>query len=393
MYLPNQYRFSCSAKINSGTRALENLPMELDALNATRPLIIAGENSPRRGYVKKVISALKDSGMTLGVCDDIPDDPDPSLIGELVNLYRHRDHDSIVAVGAGPVVDVAKIVNIAVSHNGGTSLRQLEGGARIMNPLGPFILVPTAGVTGYETSRYAGVRDMMFSSPFLMPDLVVIDPRMVPAVESGQMIDTAMTALTHAVEAYTYAAKNPIADVYGYAAIGFIMEHLAPVVSHPADREGRCALVNAACMAGCIISDDTRGMTHALGETVSTMFGIGRGISMGIMLPYTVAYRAVSGEAPIAELLLPVAGFEEYGRTAPSLRAAVAVTMMIDLVHELHEKVDGVMPRTLEEAGVPEYMLQDIAETALSHGLSRFGRDDYLTVARQAWEGSPAMDR
>jgi alcohol dehydrogenase len=392
MYLPNQYRFSCPTKINSGTRALENLPAELDGLNATRPLIFVGKSGHRRGYVKTVASALKDSEMTLVVCDDIPDDPDDLLIGELVNLYRHGDHDSIVAVGAGPVVDVAKIVNIALSHDGGSALRQLDGGGRIMNALGPFVLVPDAGVTGYETSCYAAVRDMMFSSPFLVPDLVVIDPRMVQAEESGKIIDAAMTALTHGVEAYTSAVKNPVADVYCYTSIGFIMEHLAQVVSRSAGREGRCALVNAACMAGSVISNATKGMAHVLGETVNAMFGISQGLSMGIVLPYTVAYRAVNGDATIADILLPVAGFDEYGMTAPSLRAAVVVTKMIDLVHELHDNAAGVMPRTLEEAGVPEYMLQDIGDEALLHPLSRFSRDDYLAVMRQAWEGSPAMD-
>ena len=390
MYLPNQFQFSCFVKINSGIRALEHLPQELDSLNARRPLILAGKNTSRQGYVKKVISALKDSDMVIGVCDDISDTFGAPSIEALTNLYRHKDHDSIVAIGGGPVADVAKVVNVAVSYNG-SALKEMAGDNRIMNPLGPFILVPTAVGNGYETSRYARVEDMTFSSDFLMPDLVVIDPRMVGSTDTRLIIATAMTALTHAVEAYTSSAKNPIADTYGYAALQYVAEHLIPVVTDPTDRNGRCALVNAACMAGCIVSDTTMGLAHVLGETIGAMFGITPGICMGILLPYTVAYRTLHFDAPAVDLLLPLAGFDDYARTSASLRNAVAVTMLIDLQYELNEKTAGGIPRTLEEAGVPEYMINDVAEKVLSHGLPGYALHDYQTVLKQAWEGVPAM--
>lgn len=390
MYLPSHYQFSCSAKINSGIRALEQLPQELDSLNARRPLILADNRVSKGSHVKKMISALRDSGMTIGICDNISDVSDIPSIEPLTNLYRSMDHDSIVAIGSGSIVDVAKVLNITVSYNS-QALKELVGDNRIMNPLGPFVLVPKAGSDGYETSRYARMQDMKFYSDFLMPDLVLIDPRMVTTGDTEVTIASAMTALTHAVEAYTSPQKNPIADTYAYAAIQYVAEHVAHVATRPVDRSGNCALANAACMAGCIVSEATRGVTHVLGETIALMFNCSPGLSMGVLLPYTVAYRTLQFDARTAELLLPLAGADEYAKTSSTLRAAVAVTTMIDLQYELHEKTGGMIPRTLEEADIPEYMLQDIAEKALSHELPDYTFHDYLTVLQQAWKGTPAM--
>ena len=391
MFLPNEYEFSCFVKINSGTRALEHLPHELDALNARKPLIVAGKDVSKEGHVRKLMSAFRDSGMTIGVCDDISGPFDAPLIEALTNLYRNKDHDSIVAVGSGSIVDVAKVLNVSVSY-GGRALRELAGNNGIPNPLDPFIFVPTAGGDGYETSRYAEIEDMKFSSDFLMPDLVVIDPRMVTSRDTRIIVATAMTALSHAVEAYTSPAKNHITDIYAHAAIKYVAEYLIPVVRHPADRDGSCALANAACMAGCVVSDMTMGMAHILGETIGAMFGITPGICMGIVLPYTVAHRALHFGARTADLILPLAGFDDCAKISPSLSDAVAVTMMIDLQHELNGQTHGGIPRTLEEADVPLYMLQDIAERCITDDLPGYTYSDYLTVVKQAWEGSPAMN-
>jgi alcohol dehydrogenase len=183
MFLPDNYEFYCPVKTNSGNRALEHIPIDLDSLSSRKPLVITSKDVAGKGVVRKIINAFKESGITLGIFDAVPDVPDIKFIEEISNIYRNKEHDSIMALGGGPIVDVAKIMNIAVSYNI-QGLKELAGDDLIINPLGPFVLVPTLSGTGYETSRFAKIEDLTFSSHFLMPDLVVIDPRMIKAEDS-----------------------------------------------------------------------------------------------------------------------------------------------------------------------------------------------------------------
>jgi alcohol dehydrogenase len=198
-----------------------------------------------------------------------------------------------------------------------------------------------------------------------------------------------MAALTHSAEAYTCPAKNPLTDTYAYAAIQYIAENLVNVIEEPKDKEGRLALANAAAMAGCALSNTTVDIVHTLGEVVGDMFDLSDGICMGILLPYGLEYGSNKNGYHTSDLLLPLAGFDEYAKTSENLRARVAINMITEMQHDLYDSTKSETPRTLEEAEVPRYMLQDIAEKAVSHGSPEVDFDGYLTVLEHAWEGKP----
>ena len=62
MFLPAQYEFFCPVKTNSGNRALEHLPVELDALNARKP---------RSGVQRMCRSTSWGSGREYGFCGSL----------------------------------------------------------------------------------------------------------------------------------------------------------------------------------------------------------------------------------------------------------------------------------------------------------------------------------
>lgn len=388
MFLPDNYEFLCSVKTNSGNKALEHLPFELEALSARKPLIVTDKNVARQGLIRKMINAFKDSGMKIGIFDSIPDVPDMQIVAELSNIYRNGEHDAIVALGCGAIVNVAKVVNIAVSYNVKT-LRDLAGDNMIAHPLGPFILILTLTGTGYETSKFAFIENLIFSSHFLMPDLVVIDSRTVKWESVQATVATAMVALAHAVEAYTGPGKNPMTDTYAYAAIQYVKDNLIPVLTKPRDTKGRLALANAASMAGCAFSNMKPGLVHVLGEAISTMFHIASGICMGILLPYGLEYTIRKNDYHTDDLLFPLSDFDEYAVTADNLKAGKAVNIMYEMQQDLYKATGGKVPRTLEEANIPKYMVNDIAEKVFRDGPKEFDIDDYRIVLEHAWEGKP----
>jgi len=389
MFFPDNYEFYCPVKINSGNRALEHLPVELDALNSRKPLILADKTIAKKGLIKKIAGAFKDSGMTLSVFDEIPPVPDLKLIRRLMNSYRDTGCDSIIAVGGGAMADTAKALNIVVSGRP-EELKASAGEDLIKKPLGPFVHVPTDSGTGFEVSRFAALGGLSFSSHFLMPDLVVIDPRMLAAEKADVVVSTAMIALAHSAEAYTCPSKNPMTDTYACAAIQFVMENLTGVVGS-SDKKGRLALANAATMAGIAFSNSPRGMVHELGWAAGDTSGFLHGICMGILLPYVLEYNIDNERYHMSDLLLPIAGPEIYAGTAENLKARKSINFIYDMQHDIYDVTKGDIPLTLKDAGISKDALDGVARAVVGEGRRGFKLDDCMVILEHAWEGRPII--
>lgn len=386
VFSPDRYKFFCPVKTNSGSRALEHLPFELDTMNATKPFVITSQKDARRGLVDVIIDAFKDSGVTIGIFDGTPAAPGMKLIKELFTMYRDGGYDSLIAVGGGAVVDTAKILNIAVSGEP-EDIERYAGIDLITKPLKPLVLVPTLSGTGYESSRYACIDTLSISSCFLMPHLVVIDPRMTVFEDVETTAAASLIALTHAVEVYTGPEKNLLSDSYAYTAIRFVMENLVNVIRDPGDGKGRLALVNAHNAAGCAFSNSTPGMAHRLGRAVGDACQLSWGLCMGILLPHVLERQISEDRYHIPGLLLPLAGFDMYAETPEHMRVQKAIGILYDFQRHLFEASRGTIVRSLKDAEVPEEMLQDIARKAAGSSSTGFGADMCLMVLEQAWKG------
>ncbi|MEN6319812.1 MAG: iron-containing alcohol dehydrogenase [Syntrophaceae bacterium] len=386
MLLPSNYEFSCPVKINSGNKALEHLPFELDILNARKPFVITSKDAADRGLVNVIIDAFKDSGLTIGIFDGVPPSPDVTLIRELFSLYRDRGYDAVIALGGGAVTDTAKALNIVVSGEP-EDLERCAGDNLITKHLNPFISVQTLSGTGYETTRYAFFGGRAYASHFLMPDLVVIDPRMTISEDTMVTAASTLVALTHSVEAYVSTGKNPLADSYAFPAIRFIMENLANVIRNPSDKKGCLTLANAHCMAGCAFSNIEAGMAHKLGKVIGDASHVPHGICMGILLPHILESQLSESSDNIKELLLPLAGFDAYAETSENSRTQKAISVLYDFLQDLVAASGGVIATSLRDAGVSKEILEDMRKKTIDNSLGIVDMDGYLKILEQAWEG------
>ncbi len=387
MIFSDSFEFTCPIKTNSGKKALEQLPAELDALNAKRPLVITGKELVSKCIIKKFTKAFGDSGMTIGIFDGVTKNPDWKLIDELKKVYSEKKYDSIIALGSGVIVDVAKVLNIAVSLN--VDSKKIAKDPAVKGQLKPFVIVPTATGSGLETSRFAHFQGTVFSSFYLMPALIIIDPRMTRAESKEDMAAAALASFARSVEAYIAKSKNPLTDAYAYAAIGFVAGNLATAVKKPCNKKSSLAIANAVAMSGTTMSNTAAGLISNLGQALVEMFRLPYGIGMGICLPHILAYYQKKGGYNIASLLLPLAGPDQFAATPDSSKADKALAIVGGMIKELYETVGNKIPKTLKAAGVPQYMLADILEKLSLADDAAFDKEGYLTVIESAWEGKP----
>ena len=406
MDLPGYYEFCCRVKIIAGHDALEKIPGALVGLQARKPMIVTDQGVSGAGLIDIVTQAIK-GRVTIGsIADDVPPDSDLRVVNRLAQVYREKGCDSLMAIGGGSVMDTAKGVNIVVSEKA-DDLMKFSGAGALKRALNPLIVVPTTSGTGSEATLAAVVKDherhlkMLFASYFLLPDVAVLDSRMTLTLPPAITAATGMDALTHAMEAYTCLAKNPLSDAHALLAIDLISTHLVKVVKNPGDRDGRLALANAATLAGAAFSNAMVGLVHTLGHSVGSICGVPHGVCMAILLPYGLEYNRHKNGHLTAELLLPLTGVDVYAKTPRDGRIDEVITRVRQLNQDLHEASGGGHPRFFKEVAdrngnpmVPRERLTEIARTALSDGTvfynpEELDYDDFLMVLEAAWEGRP----
>ena len=389
------YEFFCPVKVVAGNAALEHIPFELSNLSASRPLIITDKGVRGAGLIDHVLNAFAESNMdVIDIFDDVPPDSSTKVVSKIAELYRQKNCDSIIAVGGGSVIDTSKGVNILVSENG-TDLAQFSGVGVLKKPLKPFFVIPTTAGTGSEVTLVAVISDtdkkvkLPFTSYFLLPNAAILDPRMTLTLPPHITAMTAMDAMTHAIEAFTGMAKNPISDAYATLAIRKISENLIRVLDQPDDADARLELAQASTMAGIAFSNSMVGLVHSLGHSLGALCHLPHGLCMNLFLPFVLEYNLEDRGEVIGELLLYLAGADVYARTPAHQRGAKAIEVIRQMRDELNRRCK--LPRTLSETGkVTQDQLSKLADMALDDGSIIFNpvevdREEALTVLNRAW--------
>jgi len=402
MNIPGYYEYCNKVKLISGHEVLEATPIFLQQLNAEKPLLITDKGVRAAGLADTFMQA---AGLENAcIFDNVPADSDLQTIKDIAETYRQCRCDSIIALGGGSVIDTAKGVNILVSL-GGNDLMKYAGAGKVKSKLKPLIVIPTTSGTGSELTLAAVIADhkhnikLGFVSYNLLPDIALLDSRMTLTLPAHLTALTAMDALTHACEAYTCLAKNPMSDSAALLAVRLISNNLLKAIENPHDKEARLALANASALAGAAFSNSMVGMVHTLGHATGGVCQVPHGTCMSIFLPYGLEYNLGKTANLTAELLYPLAGEEVFRNTHPQQRAAKSIAFIRNLNQQLHELTQGRHPRFLKEITdrggqpmVPHHKLADIARTALGDASQFYNPEEldyseYLMVLEHAWEG------
>jgi alcohol dehydrogenase len=389
------YEFFCPVKVIAGHAALEHIPFELAALGAARPLIITDKGVRSNNLLAPIEAAFESTDAVIGcIFDDVPPDSSLETVRKAAQLYRENNCDAIIAVGGGSVIDTSKATNILVSE-GGDDLLKYSGAHNLPKPLKPFFVIPTTSGTGSEVTMVAVVSDnqknvkMPFASYYLMPHAAILDPRMTQTLPPHLTAMTAMDAMTHAVEAYTCLAANPISDAYATAAIKKISANLFNVLDNPTEANGRLELAQASTMAGIAFSNSMVGLVHSLGHSLGAVAHLPHGLCMNLFLPYVLEYNKEINADKLADLLLPLAGPDIYAQTPAHLRADKTISTLQTMRDRIYALTK--LPRTLRETGkVSEVQFEEIAEKALNDGSIIYNPkeatlQDLKTILEKAW--------
>ncbi|WP_323875177.1 iron-containing alcohol dehydrogenase [Aeromonas veronii] len=389
------YDFFCPVKLLAGEQALEQLASELASLGARRPLLLTDKGVNATGLATLLANVLAEGELPVAaIWDEIPADSSTAVVERIAKRYRELDCDSLVALGGGSVIDTAKAVNILTSM-GGEHLLDYSGAGCLTRPLKPLAVVPTTAGTGSEVTLVAVIKDeasgrkVPFTSPFLLPQLAVLDPRLTQGLPLNITAATAMDAMTHAIEAFIGTAKNPVSDALALMAVEKIASALPQIIHDPQNKQLRLQLAEGSTLAGMAFSNSMVGLVHALGHSLGARCHLPHGLCMNLFLPTVLDYNRPEVDSELARLLLPLVGAERFAATPAHQRAEATIAAIRTLRDTLWQAVK--LPRTMSEAGVSDRsLLTEIRDLAVNDGALLFNRKDadreqLLTLLERAW--------
>ncbi len=328
-------------------------------LGGERVLLVTDPGVAAAGWVDEAAGHLRDAGLDWEIFDNVVTNPRDFQVEQGIQLYRQKRCDVILAVGGGSPIDTAKGIAILASNHG--AIHDYEGCNLVTQPIPPLVCAPTTAGTGADVSQFSIIADtrrkvkMTLLSRAIMPDVSLIDPRLLTTLSSEMIAATGMDALTHAVEAYVSSLAWPMTDPHALHAIELVGRHLREAARSktPAALDG----MFIACLeAGIAFSNAILGAIHALAHPLGAVYDIHHGVANAVLLPTVVRKNmgyAMVRFADIAHALSP----ETRGQSAQ--KASAAVPEMLDaLIADLD------LPSRLSELSVNPADIPALAEMA-----------------------------
>lgn len=331
-------------------------------LGGLRPLLVTDPGLIEAGWVDELLGHLREQCVTPQVWSAITPNPKDHEITAGHEFYRAHGCDVLIALGGGSVIDAAKGIAI-LSANGGDIL-DYAGVDKATMPIPPLVVLPSTSGTGADVSQFCIVTDTTRNTKItilgraLVPDLTVIDPRLLTTMPEWLNAATGLDALTHGIEAFVSLGHNQLTDHHALRSVVMVTENLVTTIERPKEMPARVLMAQAALEAGLAFTNAILGAAHAMSHQVGGLLDLPHGVINGVLLPHVVRFNAEADPAPFATIASYL-GIAD--KRAPELESALALA---DRLQELARRV-GV-PRGLADLGVRAEGVPVLARNAMA---------------------------
>lgn len=344
-------------KLVFGNGTLPQLANDIITLHPDKVLLLTID--PLLHSLMPFKSSLEDAGIKVHQDTSIIAEPSFSDFEKLMNIVTPFDPDIVVGIGGGSVLDAAKLVAAQLGNE--QQLKDYVGIGLLKGRKKKLICVPATSGTGSEVSPNAILIDgenqkKGIISPFLVPDIVYVDPLLTLSLPASITAATGMDALTHCLEAYTNKFAQPLIDIYALKGIELIAANIEKAVSNGQDTHAREQLAMGSLLGGfCLGPVNTAGV-HALSYPLGSMFHLAHGLSNALLLPYVMEYNIPAAVDRFAAVALAL-GCEQKTTAFDTAMAGV------EKIRSLN-KACGI-PANLQEVNVPATAIPQMAADAM----------------------------
>jgi len=343
-----------------GIGAVEEVGQRLRELGINKVLLVMDKGLSTTALRERVTQLLRESKVEFLEYLEVTSEPAPELADKGALLAKDGKVGGILGIGGGSTLDVAKAISVLVTNPG--DAKAYIGLNLVKSPGIPSILIPTTAGTGSEATFTAvfTMRDERkkggINSPFLYPELAILDPELTLTLPPRVTAYTGMDALTHAIESYTSRSAHFMSRPISLEAIDLIWNSLKDAVYNGEDIHPRARMMKGSYLAGLGLAMAGVGAVHAMAYPLGAFFDIPHGLANAVMLPYVMSYNlpgAIKGYGEIS-----------YITGSPTEDLKEAASELPSRIFELLEDIG--LPTTLKELQIPKEMIPNMADMALT---------------------------
>lgn len=208
-----------------------------------------------------------------------------------IDLFQITKCDTLLAVGGGSAIDVAKCIKLAVLAKEGNSAlipplvstRVQCDGSKI-----PFIAIPTTAGTGSESTHnavmyYEGAKQTV-TNDGVLPDYAVLEPSVLKTLPLYQKKCTMMDALCQGIESWWSVNSTEESYEYSRKTIELIMANWRKYIFEN-DDEAAKQIMLAANYGGLAINITATTAAHAMSYKITSLYGLPHGHAVAVCLP------------------------------------------------------------------------------------------------------------
>lgn len=222
-----------------------------------------------------------------------------------IELLKDSHCDTILAVGGGSAIDVAKCIKLAVLAK--------ETNAAIIPPLVsqrlsfdgskiPFIAIPTTAGTGSESTHnavmyYEGAKQTV-TNDGVLPDYAILEPSVLKTLPIYQKKCTMMDALCQGIESWWSVNSTEESCKYSRKTVELIMANWRKYIFENED-EAAAQIMLAANFSGRAINIAQTTAAHAMSYKITSMYKLPHGHAVAVCLPEIWDYMLTHTEKSI----------------------------------------------------------------------------------------------
>ena len=208
-----------------------------------------------------------------------------------IELFNSSSCDTIIAVGGGSAIDVAKCIKLAVLSK--------EGNNAIIPPIVntrvecdgtklPFVAIPTTAGTGSESTHnavmyYEGAKQTV-TNDGVHPDYAILEPSVLKTLPLYQKKCTMMDALCQGIESWWSVNSTEESYEYSRKCIELIMANWRKYIFEK-DDEAVANIMLAANYGGRAINITATTAAHAMSYKITSLYGLPHGHAVALCLP------------------------------------------------------------------------------------------------------------
>lgn len=345
-------------KLVFGNGCLAGLPEEIVTSGCRKAFIITIE--PLLTGLQSFLEQLTSFEINYEINTGITQEPCYNDLEKLLMGAETAETDIVIGIGGGSVLDVAKLVAALTGNR--QPLASIAGIGLLKGRSIKLVCVPATSGTGSEVSPNAILIDNQdnqkkgFISPYLVPDIVYVDPLLTISVPPAITAATGLDALTHCLEAYTNKFAQPFIDIYAFEGMRLIAANLLEAVKNGNNTEARSNVALGSLLGGfCLGPVNTAGV-HALSYPLGSMFHLAHGLSNALLLPYVMEFNMEAAPSRYANVALALGCKRESNDIDTAKKGIKKIKKLIE---------ECGIPARLGDLSIPPESLPRMAKDAL----------------------------